>query len=181
MLHLVCSLLLRITCCLLCDAAEQLADRLSERCAEVEEEQGVEAEVQHRQQQRPLLPQKQPPLGLTVCDDFGLGQRVRRPDNVVGHEAEYVGQSHGRHTACYPSGFEPEFRVTAAAQQPPDSQTAGQQHAGRGVHKQSCAEEDGEGVPLEADVFLQRRTAEVLFHLQRQTQRRSNIDRQSES
>lgn len=72
-------------------AGEHLPDCLSERCVEVEEEQGVEADVQQAQQQRRLLPQKQLPLGLAVRYDLGLGQRVRRPDNVVRYKAEYVG------------------------------------------------------------------------------------------
>lgn len=131
-----------------------MADRLSERFVEVEEEQWVKAEVQYGQQQRRLLPQKQLPLGLTVCDHFVLGQRVRHPDDVVGHETEYVSQSHGRYTTRRPPGVDPELRVAAAAQQPPESQAAGDHHGGRCVQEQSGTEEDAEGVPLQADVFL---------------------------
>lgn len=91
--------------------------------------------MQHAQQQRRLLPQEQLLLGLAVCDDFGLGQRVRRPDHVVGHEAEHVGQRHGRHAARRPPGVDPEFGFFATPEEPFESQTAGEEHGGGGVEE----------------------------------------------
>lgn len=121
--------------------------------------------MQHAQQQRRLLPQEQLPLRLTVCDDFSLSQRVRRPDHVVRHKAQDVGQRHGRHAPQRPPGIHLQFGVFATPQESLDGKAAGDEHGGGGVEEQSGVEEDGEGVPVEADAFLQRRTAEVLMLL----------------
>lgn len=166
--HFIGDLFLHVVVCLVPAAGEHPPDRPSERCVQVEEEQGVEAQVQDAQQQRRLLPQKQLPLGLAVRYDLGLSQRVRCPDDVIWDEAENVGQRHGRHTPCHPPGLDPEFRVAPAAQEPLQSQSAGDEHSSGGVEEQRRAEEDGEGMPVEADVLLQGGTAEVPLHLERQ-------------
>ena len=118
--------------------------------------------MQHAQQQRRLLPQKQLPLRLAVCDDFSLSQRVRRPDHMVRHKAQDVGQRHGRHAPHRPPGVHLQFGVVATPQESLESEAAGDEHGGGGVEEQSGVEEHGEGVPVEADSLLQRRTAEVL-------------------
>jgi len=158
----LCSMFLCITDSLVSDARDHLPDYFSKRSIEVEEEQRVEADVHHAQQQRRLLPQKQPPLGLTICDVLGLGQRVRRPHSVVGNKAEYVGQRHDRYGHHHSPGVHPEFGVAATVQEPFESQTAEDEHGGGGVEEQRRAEEDGQGVPVEADVLLQMGTLEVL-------------------
>lgn len=127
--------------------------------------------MEHAEQQRGLLPQKQLLHGFTVRDDFGLGQRVRGADHVVRHEAEDVGRRHGRHVHRHPPGGRPKFGVAAAAQELFDSQAAGEEHGGGGVEEQGGAEEDGEGVPVQADVLLQGGAAEVGLRLQAAAER----------
>ncbi len=87
---------------------------------------------------------------------------------MVWHEAEYVGQRHSCHVARSPSGIDPQFSVTVTAQESFQSQTTEEEHGNGGIEEQSCAEVDSQGVPLEADIRLQSRTAEVLPLLQRQ-------------
>lgn len=144
---------------------QDLPDHSSKRSVQVKEEQRVEADVEHAQQQRRLFSQEQTLLGLTVRDDFGLSQRVRRPHRMVGNEAECVGQSHGRHAPHHLPVVRPEFRVAATAQKSLQSHAAGDKHGDGGVEEQRRAEEDRQSVPVEADVFLQRGAAEVPLDL----------------
>lgn len=146
-------------------AGQELPDHSSKRSVQVEEEQRVEADVEHAQQQRRLFSQEQMLLDLTVCDDFGLSQRVRRPHRMIGNEADRVGQSYGRHAPHHRQVVRPEFMVAATAQKSLQSQAAGDEHGGGGVEEQRRAEEDGQSVPVEADVFLQRGAAEVPLDL----------------
>lgn len=166
--HFLCRLLLCVSDGVVSEAGKQLSDGVSERGVKVEEDERVEAEVEHAQQQSGLLPQKQPLLSFTVGDEFGLGQRVRRADHVVGDEAEYIGQRHSRHACRHPPGIRPEFGVAAAAQELFDSQGAGDERGGGGVEEERRAKEDRESVPVKADVLLQRRAAEVGLLLQEQ-------------
>lgn len=141
-------------------ARQQVLDDAPEGGVKVEEEQGVQADVQHAQHQRGLLPQEQLPPGPAVPDDLGLGQRVRRPHRVVGNEAEDVGQRHERHADQRPPGG-----GAAAAQEVLEGQAAGDENGGGGVEEERRVEEDGEGVPTEAELLLQGGAAEVPLHL----------------